>query len=311
MKVSSRHKRANQLILKRVGIIIGIIGLAWLFPMAASLVAHLVMTPVTAVSSWVRESNQIIPRTIRDRQTLLEEIQSLEHQLAMQEGSQVTTRRLVTENTELRNLLAASSSPRIAAGILARPNQLPYDVLQIDRGSDDGISIGAPVYRNESALLGIVERVLPRTSFVRLVTSPGFEISAYVSGSGVVAPMEGVGGGIARVRVPQGVLVQVGSVVILPGINTAVIGEVVSLVSEPTQPDQFAYVASPVSLRSLRFVSVGTEPLTVASTDEVVATASEVYNEWLISQDVIPLIATSTATTTDSNDTEESVLPSE
>ena len=302
MRVFSRHKRANSLVYKRIAVVVLVVLLAWVFPLATHMVAKIVLTPVTAVSAWVRESNHIVPRMIRDRQALITEIQALEQALAAGQGSHLTTRRLVSENNELRGLLSASSTPRIAAGIIARPNQLPYDVMQIDRGTHDGVVVGAPVYRNESALLGVVERVLPELSFVRLITSPGFAITAYVYGSGVVAPMEGIGGGIARVRVPQGVRVEVGAMVVLPGINTAVIGEVVSVGAEPTQPDQFAYVASPVALNSLRVVSVGVEPLPVLTPSEVVVAATEMQTAWLISQEVVPL---KVATTSGASSTQE------
>ena len=82
MRVFSRHKRANSLVYKRVGLVILVVLLAWVFPLASHMVAKIVLTPVTAMSAWVRESNQIVPRMIRDRQALITEIQTLEQELA-------------------------------------------------------------------------------------------------------------------------------------------------------------------------------------------------------------------------------------
>ena len=80
-------------------------------------------------------------------------------------------------------------------------------------------------------------------------------------GPNVFAPIEGVGGGIARVKLPQGVPIREGQLVILPGISTAIYGEIVSIQNEPTQPEQYGYVAPSQAINSLLYVTVGLESI--------------------------------------------------
>lgn len=257
MKVRSRPNSSRRRILRTVVIAGFFVGVGMLLPLAISTVATLVMYPVHTTNVWLRESSDFLPTFIRDRQSLQAEIESLNNQLEVSKGADLTKSRLVDENNRLRRLLGADGENRIAASIIARPNELPYDFLQIDRGSQNGIEIGSPVFIGKDVVIGLVVYTASDYSFVELITTPGFEATAFISGPNVVATLEGYGGGVARVRVPQGIPLSVGNLVYLPSIEPGVFGRISHVENRPTQPEQYGYISPEVAISSLNQVAVG------------------------------------------------------
>lgn len=269
MKVRHRHssKKSNlPKVLLAVGIFL-IIGL--LLPVIFTSVSRTIVQPFYATHTWLRESSATLPTYLRDKKELLDEVEDLKSKLATASASGVTQSRLYEENLWLRELLGAEPNSRIAAAVIARPNQLPYDFLQIDQGSENSIVLGAPVYVGADNVIGIVAHVGNKFSFVELFTTPGFEATAFVSGANIIATVEGYGGGVARVKVPQGVALTVGSVVHVPSIQPGVFGRIAYIENEPTQPEQYGYITLDKPINSLHYVAVGREPLTPGTADSI------------------------------------------
>jgi cell shape-determining protein MreC len=210
---------------------------------------------------------------------------------------------LRTENAQLRALLGIADEQRIAAAIIARPTELPYDMLQIDRGSDHGVSEGAPVFVGRDIVIGLVVHVTSHYSFVELITTPEFQATAFVSGPNIVVPLEGHGGGVARVRVPQGVAITTGDLVHLPSVNPGVFGRISHIENEPTQPEQYGYIAPEVPLSGLQYVAVGQQSQIAADVSVVDSNIREIIESTLtvsgVTAAVVATTSSSTATTTD------------
>jgi len=243
--------------------------MGWFMPTVFSFVGEVVMKPFHATSSWLRESNSLVPTFIRERQSLVQEIEELKTEVEIASRSDVTQRRLLEENNRLRALLGATEENRIAAGVIARPDDLPYDYIQIDQGAEAGIEIGAPVFVGRDIVIGLVVYTAKNYSFVSLFTTPGFEATVFVSGPDVVATMEGVGGGIARVKMPQGIAMNVGNLVHVPSIEPGVFGRISHLENEATQPEQFGYIAPQLGIANIFTVAVGNVSQISRSADEL------------------------------------------
>ncbi len=229
-----------------------------IFPWLISTISAIVLYPVHVTTAWVKNGDGVFPNYLRGRASLVAEVESLKSELATKSGTQLTINKLVEENMQLRGMAnAAGVEQRLVARVLARPNQLSYDLLQIDRGAKDGVVIGAPVYTGVDSVLGIVAYVTETYSFVDLFTSPGFESTAFIFGPNVFSPIEGMGGGVARVRLPQGVAIKEGQMVILPGVSNGIYGEIIRVENEPTQPEQYGYITPPLAMNNLLYVSVG------------------------------------------------------
>lgn len=219
------------------------------------------------VNHYMLTSSATIPVFVRSRNELLNTIRTLEQDVASGQGINTTFSYITEENAELRALLSASSSPRILAGVIARPPYTPYDTFILDKGSADGIVEHAPVFYGTGVALGYVHSVFPHMAFVTLFSSPGVESTVYLFGSRLFTTAYGEGGGVVHLSVPQGIPLTKGSAVVLPSLDTGVLGVVDDIQSIATEPEQHAYVTLSVPLQSIRLVSVGTTAIEPVSFD--------------------------------------------
>lgn len=299
MKMRSLHQRKKR---KTLQVVVGaliMVAVAVLLPKFFSAVATALMYPVHATSVWLNESEDIIPLFFRERRDLAKEIKKLETDLVASGSKELTMRKMQIENNRLRALLRIDESSYIAAAVIARPNQLPYDLLQIDRGSAHGVEVGAPVFVAGDVVLGLVVHTTLNYSFVELLSSPGFTATAYVLGPNVIAPLEGMGGGVSRIRLPQGVPLRENDLVILPTIQSGVVGVVSYLEQEPTQPEQYGYIPFNVPIASLHYVNVGQVSLISKSSEQIDETVRMWVRTSLDVSDLELQTASSTASSTE------------
>ena len=234
----------------------------FLLPTLFQILGTTAMYPVHITRVWLAESTDSLPLYLREKKVLIDEIHSLEQQLAERSGTHVSLELVRSENQLLRQLLdLPDNQKRHAARVIARPKSLPYDVLQIDAGDRDGVVLNAPVYHGMGQVVGFISYVAPNYSLVTLVTSPGQKGTAFVFGPDIYARTEGMGGGVLRVRIPQGVSVAQGDIVVLPSAVSGYYGKISHVNAQPTEPQQYAYVPLDTSLQSIRYVTVGLEPL--------------------------------------------------
>lgn len=259
-KGNSRHSSFKRKASTTIFIVVLGVFLIFAVPQVVRFVSALFWMPYDAVRVWVLESQSAVPVYLRDRHSLDTHINELESQLSLLQGSNETLLKLEAENNELRELLDAVPESRVMARVLARPNQLPYDVLLIDRGEHDGIVLNAPVFIGQDQVIGIVTKVLDKSAHVTLVTTPGFLATAYVYGPNIYTTTEGMGSGVLRVRVPQGIELNEEDVVILPAMDSGVFGTIARVETSPTKPERYGYVIADTPLQSLQYVTVGKEP---------------------------------------------------
>ncbi len=232
-------------------------------------VSSFVTMPIFAVRHYFEESSATVPVFFRSRLALDQQVKELQQEVAEREGLDATLSYLTAENVELRQMLHASSTQRILAGVISRPPETPYDTMLIDRGSDDGIIQNAPVYYGEGQAIGYVQTVFAKSAQVTLFSSPGVESTVYVFGPNIFTTAYGEGGGIIRLSVPQGIVIQNGNMVILPSLESGVLGTIDDIQSISTEPEQHAYVTFDSSLQSIRLVTVGAHSVQKATFDEV------------------------------------------
>ena len=298
-----KNKRLTQTIV--LGLVV--LSLLWLTPRFLSWSASLIMTPIVATENWLSKSTSAVPSFFRDRSNLIERRRELEQDILELQAAKEESRWLARENDELRRLLGGQADERIAAGIIGRPTELPYDVLILDQGSRDGVSENAAVYVGPNQAIGFVAAVYERTSVVALVSSPGFESTVYIYGPNIYTTAVGLGGGTLRVNVPQGILLAAGDLVVMPSFRGGLYGAISVVESAPTRPEQFGYLSMEVPLQSLRFVTVSKDALSPLGFEEAKEVVENVRLDLLsvpvpegVLVDVPVDEATSTATSTES-----------
>lgn len=321
MKTSLLTKKANSrrnLLTKRIGPLLAlalVLSISFLvLPTVTRVIVAFVWYPFDSVRVWVNESGSSLPQYLRERSALLAEIEANKIAIAIDQGTENTITRLQIENDAFRTQLGAVPAERLLARVVARPNQLPYDVVMIDRGTDQGVVQNAPVFLGKDQVVGFVSSVNPTNALVTLVTTAGFRTSAYVIGPNIYTETEGMGGGILRVRVPQGILLQADDLVILPAIDSGVYGEVSYVEAAATQPEQYGYVAAAVPLQSLYYVSVGREPMVTHSFAEAQTVVADVQSDLFTvavpeAMLVVPETFATTSTTTSSRVTVPTTTP--
>ncbi len=279
----SRNSEKNRRLRRRILVtltVLGVVVLARFLPGAVSYVGGLLLAPAEYTQRWLRESEAVTAYWFRDRTTLIADIAAIRRLARSNQTTEAALARVQVENQHLRALLGATSSPRIVAGVIALPETTPYDLLQLDQGRRAGVQMGAPVFVGKDAVIGSIVHVAESYSLARLVSSPGVQSTVYIRGANVFAAMEGVGGGVARVRVPQGVTLTVGDVVVMPGSQPNQYGMIEYIVNEPTQPEQFGYVLPVQPLRGRAMVAIGQSPvppLTRAALMEFMSATTSVW----------------------------------
>jgi len=270
--------------------------LLWLIPKISHSVVSILWYPAERVRVWMTESNSTLPMLLRERQELLEDIRRLEMKIATEQGTDSTIRRLQIENEQLRALVGAVPEERILARVVARPPQLPYDYVMIDRGARDGVLEGAPVFAGKDAVIGIITFVSERVSYARLVSDPAVTITVFIVGPNIFTIAEGLGNGVVRVRVPQGIIINKSDIVLLPAVDTGILGQIEEIVTSPTNPERHGYIVLPSNIQSLRYISVGAEPISTPDFSEVTSAIGNhlvdllsvpVPPEFLVQPDVI------------------------
>jgi cell shape-determining protein MreC len=263
-------------------------------------VATVVTSPFYAVASYLEHSSAIVPALFRDRSALLDTQYELEARLAAGQGAQLELAHALEENDELRALLGTARETRIAAGVIGRPPYTPYDTLILDRGSDSGIQEYAPVFLGSGLAIGYVHSTTERSALVTLFSSSGVETSVYIFGPDIFARAHGIGGGAIRIDVPQGIALAKGDLVVLPSLDSGVLGTIDAVESTPTGPEQHAFVTLASPIVTMRLVSVGTQPVEPIDFDTASASVDEAAKTLFTfpTPEIIPT-ATGTSSTTD------------
>lgn len=261
--------------------------------------ASVVFTPIISVKTWFLESGAGLPMYFRTRQALIGEIRSLEEQLQVKDGDAFMIKQLQAENEALSESLNLKKDGRIVASVLARPNQTPYDTFLIDQGTRDGIVDGTVVYIEGNIAVGVIADAYANSALVRLVSSPGAKATAYVFGPNIFTEAEGIGGGVLRVTVPQGIPLAEGDIVVLPAAGAGAYGEIIAVETLASSPEQYGYVTTPVPLASVRYVSVAKElapEISYQTALDIVKAASKTLFSITIPKGI--LASTTIATTT-------------
>ena len=288
---------------KVIAVLVVFLVLVWFKPIFGW-VGAVVTSPIHFVTSYFEESSAIIPSYVRERRALIDEIQELKDEAASQQGSLLSYKYLEEENQELRGLLGVSTTELHTAGVIASPPYSPYDSFVIDRGTGSGIEVGAPVYYGSGLALGYIRAVYANHSLVTSFTSPNVETTVYIFGPDIFTTAYGEGGGVLRISVPQGIVVEKGDLVALPSLDGGILGEVDIIQSIPTEPEQHAYVTLQIPLRSIRLVSVGKNVLESTSFENALANIEEL-EDTLFAIDIPENYQLATSTTEVSTSTDE------
>jgi len=141
--------------------------------------AQVVTRPV--VNAW---------RAVSEYDEVVEELRRLQEQVDAQRGAEIAARNAIIENQRLlalNDLESLADFPTVTASIIGLTPSNIDQVVEIDRGSQQGIEVGMPVV-NEAGLVGKVTQVFPNSSLVMLVTDSRYFVRVKVLSEEVPVP---------------------------------------------------------------------------------------------------------------------------
>ncbi len=215
--------------------------------------ASYLMAPLYGLKVWINGAHDPVSAFFHSRLALEAKIHSLQQSLRDAEYDGARLKILEEESTQ-----KTRNADRIAADVVKTPNETPYDTLLINKGTDDDIQDGALAFAGNTAI-GKVVRVYAQSSLVMLFSTPEVQSPAYIYGANVFARATGVGAGVIKVSVPQGVKLAVGNPVVVPIADTDIYGSIEYIESDPSNPEQYGYITQTHTLTSLRTIWIARE----------------------------------------------------
>ncbi len=140
--------------------------------------ASKVLAPVRSVAGWF-SSTAHAKTQVKQLQARVEQ---LTNQLAQAKGALLLNHQLSAE-IHLDTSLDLSSYHPVTAQVILRDPTLWYQTINVDKGSDDGVSLHDPVV-GDGALVGEVTEVSATVSVVTLITDHTVSVTARVLDSG-------------------------------------------------------------------------------------------------------------------------------
>ena len=186
---------------------------------------------------------------IKDNDTLKEEINRMQ--------AEVLDRNLLSERvTKLEEMLGRKGEDnRVVAQVLSDVAHSPYDVLVIDAGSEQGVSVGDQVVYAGAGVIGEIVEVYNTSAKVKFFSSPERERAVQIGTRGIPGLARGRGMGNFETKVPQGSSVSVGDEVRLPG-NALILGIVGAVDEKPAQPFVRVLFRTTFNIAEIRSVEV-------------------------------------------------------
>jgi cell shape-determining protein MreC len=186
---------------------------------------------------------------------LIEENEDLKSEI-VRLNKEIDSRDLLrSENESLRSICKIDSEGEkdfIISEVIARPPNIPYDTLRINKGSNDGIAIGKRVYVNDYHI-GQVESLTNNQSIVSLIGNEG-DISVSISGNeGILSPLKGLSY-VGEFSSTSGILE--GDTVALIDDMSNPFADVTYIEETINDPSIRVYVNIPIKLSSIRYVSI-------------------------------------------------------
>ncbi len=183
------------------------------------LLLRIVEPPLHLLALPLKEAEKILRyrRTYREAVRLQDEVLSLRARLAAMED-------VLRENVRLRQLLDFRRTQvfsSVAAEVVGRDPSNWDAVFVVDKGREDGVTVGMPVV-HASGVVGRVVEIARHRSKVILLTDPAFSVAAVVGRLDQTGLLSGSLDGRPRLRyLPAGTDVRVGDEVLTSRLSSS------------------------------------------------------------------------------------------
>jgi len=265
MRMNNRHRKKQVFYLIIVLFLItGLHYLGWLRP-----VERLLAKTIAPASTLVYEWETVIAKyslPFSSSDEFVSAYYDLSEQTALHTELQAKIALLEEENEELKRQLAFRSRSNIGtigAEVIGKTIDTLSNTILINRGMDDGVTVGDPIIVGDGILAGVVARTDKDTAVVRLIKDRQSKIAAaIVNTDKTIGLVEGGYGLSVRMNfIPQSERIQNGDTVVTSGLEEKIprgliIGTIEAYEQETYQPFQQAVITPAVDLDRLTVVSI-------------------------------------------------------
>lgn len=202
------------------------------------------------------ESLEKISAQMRSKETLYNENTRLKIAIDIARNNMVGFEILKNENIELKKLLGrVEKEDVVLTAILAKPDRSIYDTLILDVGRNSAIKKGDYVMDNDF-IIGTIEEVYKDTSKATLFSTAGNVFPVLIGKYNIEAEALGLGGGNFSIKLPRGVNIQNGDVIVQPGLNPKFFGTILSIESKSTDTFQTLRFVLPVNVNYIHWLLI-------------------------------------------------------
>lgn len=224
-----------------------------------------VTVPVLHAGHEIGQWLQKIPRPLAEKKTLLNQNDALqqENRKLLQENSAlraINEQGVVTE--KINDFLASINQRGVLAHVIGK-SVSEQSILIIDKGQDSGIVKGSAVITDNGILVGTIDEVHARASYVLLVTDTSQSIAAKIqnetSSPGVISGEYNLA--LSMELIPQNDFVEARQTVVTSALEpllppNILIGTITEVSKKEGSVFQNAKVVSPIQLNRVETVSV-------------------------------------------------------
>ncbi len=266
MKMTSlKRNRRSVLTRLRVGTAVVVLMLfvtaTFVFPMPRVLtqIGFVIARPVLFIGSGIHQISTTGFALLQSKRALVAENRRLTQELQQLSVKLLDRNLLKEENLALKESLGRSTYETLVyAPVLVKPNKSPYDVLILDGGYEDSISVGDYVLSSESVIIGEIVEVGAHLSRARLFSTSRTVTPVVIAPQSIPAEAVGRGNGNFEIKISRDIPVAIGDEIIAPGLSPRLFGVVEDIFVSPTDSLQTLIFRSPVTIAELGFVFVVT-----------------------------------------------------
>jgi len=216
-----------------------------------------IVAPIWKTKKYATDIKNNLLAGFYSKKSLVLENNRLEEELDIARFKLLDRNLLFEENLELKEMFGRDVAEyTVFANILVKPNRSLYDTFIIDVGDNAGIENGSQVVYGGNTVIGEIVEVLPKTSKVLLLSSPGELIDVVVGDGNIAATAYGRGGGNFELELPRDTEIFVGDMVTIPNIIPQVLGEVEYIESNPSNPFKKIFFKNPINVFKIKWVEV-------------------------------------------------------
>jgi len=145
----------------------------------------------------------------------------------------------------------------VVARVISRPPFVAYDTLLLNKGSAEGIVLGARVFENVAHMpIGTITTIERHFSHVTLFSHPDNRVQIAVGSSSALFEAKGSGNGVLEAKLPKAQEIALGETIRIPKESAFSYGTVEHIQSTDSNPFLLLQFRLPVDFNRLNVVSI-------------------------------------------------------